>query len=328
MEEAEAEAEPEPVTEPEAEPISEIEEPTVEEGVEEAAEAEKEEIAPPSEEVVEETAEAVTETEIIIEPEVVSEPEIAEEAEPEPVTELEPEPVSEIEEPTVEEGVEEAAPAEKEEAAEPLEEAVEEVVVEEAEEKLVAALSLESYEQRLLTLKDKKLTALTEAIENNEESRRERLQVELVAITEALTFLEQGYAQEMSCRNGALAALEQMQPELVTADYEQACESVANSDTEEAEQIFDSFADQDGPLSALAAFQSGRLAECRMDLSRAMERFEKAVILDDNNPDYLRSAALLARKLYLHKKALAWFTSLVELGEEKGEDSLYKSKSK
>ncbi len=310
----EAEAEPEP--------ISEIEEPAAEEEVEEAAEAETEETAPPPDEVVEETAEAVTETEVIIEPEAVPEPEISEELEPEPVTEPEVEPVSEIEEPSIEEGAEEAAEAEKEEVTPPPEEAVEEVVVEEAAEKPVAALSLESYEQRLLALKDKQLTALTEAIENNEESRREQLQSELVAITEALTFLDQGYAQEMSCRNEALATLEQMQPELDTADYEQAFESVSNGDTGEAEQLFDSFAGQNGPLSALAAFQSGRLAECRMDLNRAMEQLEKAVTLDDKNPDYLRSAALLARKLYRHKKALAWFTSLVKLGEEKGEDTV------
>ena len=311
LEEAEAELEAEP------EPISEIEEPTAEEDVEEAAETETEETAPPPDEVVEETAEAVTETEVITDPEAVPEPEIAEE--------LEPEPVSEIEEPTAEEdveGVEEAAEAEKEEVTPPPEEAVEEVVVEEAAEKPVAALSLESYEQRLLALKDKQLTALTGAIENNEAGRREELQSELVAITEALTFLDQGYAQEMSCRNGALAALEQMQPELDTADYELAFESVSNGDTEGAEQIFDSLADQDGPLSALAAFQSGRLAECRMDLNRAMEQLEKAVTLDDKNHDYLRSAALLARKLYHHKKALAWFTSLVKLGEEKGEDTV------
>jgi len=322
----EAEVEPKPVTEPEPEPIAEIEEPTVEEEVEEAAEAEKEETAPPSEEVVEETAETVTETEIIIEPEAAPESEIAEEVEPEPVTEPEVEPVSEIEESSVEDAVEEVteevAEAEKEEVTPPPDEAVEEVVVEEVEEKPVATLSLESYEQRLLALKDKQLTALTGAIENNEEGRREQLQSELVAITEALTFLDQGYAQEMSCRNGALATLEQMQPELDTADYEQARESVSNGDTEEAEQIFDSVADQDGPLSASAAFQSGRLAECRMDLNRAMEWLEKAVTLEDNNPDYLRSAALLARKLYHHKKSLAWFTSLVKLGEKKGEDSV------
>ncbi|MEA2114924.1 MAG: tetratricopeptide repeat protein [Thermodesulfobacteriota bacterium] len=316
LEEAEAELEAEP------ELISEIEEPTAEEDVEEAAEVETEETAPPPDEVVEETAEAVTETEVIIEPEAVPEPELAEEVEPEPVTEPEVEPVSEIEEPSIEEGVEETAEAEKEEVTPPPEEAVEEVAVEEAAEKPVAALSLASYEQRLLALKDKQLTALTGAIENNEESRREQLQGELVAITEGLSFLDQGYAQEMSCRNEALAALEQMQPDLDTADFEQAFESVSNGDTGEAEQLFDSFAGQNGPLSALAAFQSGRLAECRMDLNRAMEQLEKAVTLDDKNPDYLRSAALLARKLYHHKKALAWFTSLVKLGEEKGEDTV------
>jgi tetratricopeptide (TPR) repeat protein len=53
-----------------------------------------------------------------------------------------------------------------------------------------------------------------------------------------------------------------------------------------------------------------------------MDRFDKAVTLDGNSPDVLRSAALLARKLYLHKKSLAWFSSLVTLLEEQGEDTV------
>ncbi len=300
----------------EAEPKPEVEEEVkeAEEAVEEAPEVE-EAAAPSSEDLAEETAEAVTEAEIVTEPEAAPEPE--------PVTEEET--VTAVEEPaeeSIEEALEEAVEAAKEEAAELPEEVVEEEVVAEAEEKPVATLTLESYEQRLFRLKDKQLAALTDAIEQNEEGRREQLQSELVAITEALTFIDQGYAQEMTCRNEALAALEQMQADLEPADYKQARQSVADSDTEKAEQIFDDFAAQGGPLSAMAAFQSARLAECRMDLNRAMESFEKAVSLDDTNPAYLRSAALLARRLYHHKKALAWFTSLVKLGEDRGEDSV------
>ncbi len=290
-----AEVDKEEITEEdELEPVAEIEEPTVEEGIGEAAE----------------TAEA----EIIIEPEAVPESEIAEEAEPEPAIESEPEVVSEpVEEPASETVSEIEEPTTVVEAGE------EEVV---PREQQVAAISLESYEQRLFALKDQRLTELTAAIENNEESRREQLQIELVALTEALSFLQQGYEQEISCRNRALAAMELMRPELDTVDYERACRSMRESDTEEAEQVFDGVADRNISMSAPAAYQSGCLAECRMDLNRAMDRLDKAITLDGNSPDFLRSAALLARKLYLQKKALAWFTSLVKLLEEKREDTV------
>jgi len=252
-----------------------------------------------------------------------------------------PEPVAEIEEPTVEEDVAETAEAEiiiepvvvsepvvAEPAAEAASEIEEPTTVEAGEEEIVpgeqpvASISLESYEQRLLALKDQQLAVLTAAIENNEESKREQLQMELVALTETLSFLQQGYEQEISCRNQALGALELIKSELDTADYEQARMSLRESDTEEAENIFDGVADRNISMSAPAAYQSGCLAECRMDLNRAMDRLDKAATLDGNSPDSLRSAALLARKLYLHKKALVWFSSLVKLLEEKEEDTV------
>ena len=274
-------------------------------------EAEKEQISEEDEPVaeideptVEEEREEALEAEVNLEPEAELTPVVIEEAPPEPAVESEPEIVSPP-------------------AAEPVT-AVEEVGAGQGipEEQPVTVISLESYEQRLIALKEQRLAALSTAIDSNEESRREQLQVELVALTEALSFLQQSYGQEVSCRNSALATLELMKPELDTADYERASRSVREGDSEEAEQVFDEVADQDVALSALAAYRSGCLAECRTDLNRAMERLDRAVTLDGSSPDYLRSAALLARKLYLHKKALAWFASLVQLLEKQGEDTI------
>ncbi len=225
---------------------------------------------------------------------------VAVEAEPEPEEYSAPVPVAELEEPTV---------SERAKGAVPLEEPV-------------VTLSLESYEERLLALKDKQLAALSEAIERNQEGRRERLQVELVALTESLTFLKQSYEHEISLRHGARQALDQMRVELDPVDYEQACESIRHADTRIAEKIFAEIAEKGCSASAAAAFQCGLLAKCRIDFTRAMKFLEQAVGLDGNNPDYLRSAAVLAQTLYQHKRALNWFSALEKVLAELGDDTV------
>jgi len=187
----------------------------------------------------------------------------------------------------------------------------------------VVFLSRELYEQRLFALKEKKLAELSRAIDDNDEDKREECQVELVVITEALTSVDHGYEHELSCRNDALAVLNQIQAELDPVEFDRARESIINGETEEAEQVFEHVVERGTAYFAAAAYQSGRLAECRLDFNAAMARFERAVSLDDaTDIDTLRSAALLARRLYDHNKAMRWFTSLVELLENKGEDSV------
>lgn len=184
------------------------------------------------------------------------------------------------------------------------------------------ALSPESYGQRLIAQKKKLLPALTAAIESRDDSRREKLQMAVTAITEALTFFKQSYRNEMACRKAALAALGKLQNMLGKDDYDLACVSVqANASTAEAEQVFDKLVAKGGKVAAFAAFHSGRLAECRMDFSRAAVRFDKAVELDKSNIHYLKAAGLLARRMYQHKKALACFSMIEKLLVQKGEDS-------
>ena len=302
------------------EPSIEVEQSAVEQKIEVEAGAEQEDIVESAQEVVDEIDERLTEEELSLEPETVVEGELIE---PESAGQSDivdqPELIEEAE-------VEEKARTVQEELSFDIEEHVIEdeidVNIDTLDTESVVALSVESHEQRLLALREIKQAALNEAMENNEEKRREQLQVEFVAITEALDFLDQSYEQEVSCRNDALVALKQMQGELEAKEYERAWESIGCDETPDAEQIFDALVNKSTPLSALAAYQSGCLAECRMDFNRAMERFEKAVSIDGDNPDYLRSAAMLARKLYRHKNALAWFGSLEKVLEERGEESV------
>ncbi len=298
----------------------EISSPPVQEPEQVEPEIEPEPDAAAEETAVEEEFEAlVAEEAESEEPEAEIEQPVDDEEETEAVPEEEPvEAVVEVEEEPAAEEIEPEPEAEPE----PVEETVEPEPEAEETPAFVSALQLEIYEQRLMNLKENQLAALTEAIDNNEEGRRERLQVELVAITESLTFLSQGYQQELACRSQARQALDQMQTALEPDEYKQACASLSDGDTRETEVLFDRIADAGSEFSASAAYQGGRLAECRVDFAQAMERLEKAISLDGKNPDYLRSAALLARKLYKHKKALAWFTTLEQVLADQGENTV------
>ncbi len=268
------------------------------------------EVSPPAAEEIAEAAadEKEADSEFEAEIEVVAEEEAFEPAEE-----------AVVEEPQVETAVEPAVAVEVEEAA-PAAAAEEEPAA--VAQQVLAEISLASYEQGLIELKEQRLSALSKAIDNDEEGRREQLQIELVALTEAMSFLQQNYDLDVSCRNNALAALTRMESELAADVYERAMDSVRTGDGRDAEQVFTEIAESNGPLSAQAAYQGGCLSECRMDFHTAMERFEKAITLDGEDPDILRSAAMLARKLYRHKKALAWFGALVKLLEEQGEDTV------
>lgn len=183
-------------------------------------------------------------------------------------------------------------------------------------------LSLKAYAQRLVAQKKQFVHALTAAMENNEESKREKLQLVVVTLTEALTFIRQSYQHEVTCRKGALMALDKLRRLLDDPSYALACESVrAKGNTIEAEQILDKIIGKGGKIGAFAAFQSARLAECRMDFNRAVVRFDKAVALDGGNVHYLKADGVLARKMYQHKKSLIRFMALEKIFIKQGKDS-------
>ena len=194
--------------------------------------------------------------------------------------------------------------------------------------KYTVELSPKAYTQRLAIQKKKFLQAVTAAMENNEESKRERLQLVVVSLTESLTFIKQSYKHEVTCRKGALMALDKMQ-KMLGPLYTRAAESVCTKDsTLDAEQILDKVIGKRGKGGAFAAFHSGRLAECRMDFNRAVVRFDKAIELDNANPHYLQAAGLLARKMYQHKKALIRFMALEKLLAAQGKDSVELAKAR
>ncbi|MDP8034140.1 tetratricopeptide repeat protein [Pasteurella atlantica] len=86
-----------------------------------------------------------------------------------------------------------------------------------------------------------------------------------------------------------------------------------NPDTRKTEKDLDEIVESGAKEIAPAAYESGRLAENRVDYRKAMKAFTKAVILDENNPDYLLKAAQMATKVGDFDQAKQWFEKLIEL---------------
>ena len=181
-------------------------------------------------------------------------------------------------------------------------------------------LQRESYERWLFNLKEQRLAVLAVAIENNDEFGQEKHQVELVAITEGLSFSEQAYAESISCRKKAIVFLEEIKTGLSVMEYDMARKGICEGDTELAEQLFDTMVGQEDAVAAPAAYHGGCLAEQRMDFQKAMSRYEKAVAVDRDNPEFIRSAGLLSLRLYSYQEAQGYFSSLVLLFEKNNPD--------
>lgn len=79
-------------------------------------------------------------------------------------------------------------------------------------------------------------------------------------------------------------------------------------------------AEDAGRAAAAAAFQSGKLAEDRLDYAKTLRQYRKAVAVEENNPDYLLAAGKMARKMADYKQAQEWLERLLELREAEGKN--------
>ncbi|HHD63515.1 MAG TPA: hypothetical protein ENK96_03940, partial [Desulfobulbaceae bacterium] len=189
------------------------------------------------------------------------------------------------------EEIESESISESSQAKKGADEIIEEVVAAAIDEEAsIPTLTIEIYETRLRQKEKQQQKALAAAISEQDDIRRDHLQIELVAITDKLALLSDSYNEDIQWRKEALAALEQFREEVDPSEYVQARESLLSGETETAEQVFSTLIEKNGPFAAQAAFHSGRLAEGRVDLYLAMERYRTAVDLDTERCDYLRAA--------------------------------------
>jgi len=148
------------------------------------------------------------------------------------------------------------------------------------------------------------------------------LEAKLKAVQEKLADFKKSYEEELARRRSAEKALAELQGHLSPALIAKAEKSLAQGDTTAAEQVFDEVVDKDGKSVALAAHQSGQLAEGRLDYAKAMRQYKKAVALEEDNPDYLLAAGQMARTLGDYSYAQEWLERLLKMREAEGKNDL------
>lgn len=173
------------------------------------------------------------------------------------------------------------------------------------------ALTLEAYAIRLNDLEERQRLQLSQAIQHRDEKLRDRLQRELVIMNDKLALLADSYAAEMACYQQILETLEQLRDKDDTVEISAAVEKLIAGEPQAAETFFARLSEQPHPFAARAAFHSGQLAECRVDLQKALDLYRRAVELAPENPQYLHAAGKTARSLYNYKEALPWLESFV-----------------
>ncbi|NLX19084.1 MAG: tetratricopeptide repeat protein [Desulfobulbus sp.] len=175
-------------------------------------------------------------------------------------------------------------------------------------------LTLETYSERMYALEERQRALVNEAITRRDDTRRDRLQRELVVMNEKIALLADSYTEEISAYQQVLRVMTQLQSEgAASTDLEEAVRCLRNGDSEKAEAVLLVLSQELQPGAALAAYGCGRLAECRVDLQQALTLYRQAVKQDPDNPDYLRAAGRVARSLYQYKEALPWLENYVKL---------------
>ncbi|WP_028581010.1 tetratricopeptide repeat protein [Desulfogranum japonicum] len=200
---------------------------------------------------------------------------------------------------------------------------LEEELAEVEEEPLAAGTQLISYKQysdRLNALEEQLRADLENAHQGEGGNVPAHLQRELVVVNEKLAMLDESYAKEKETYQEVLAVLQDMGSEVAGADIQEASEALKSGNPDVAETLLAKVALQaTGKAKALGAYYSGKLAECRIDLPLAMERYKHAIEIAGDNPEYLSTAAMVARQLYLYGNAVAWMESAVEELQKKAE---------
>jgi len=178
-------------------------------------------------------------------------------------------------------------------------------------------LTIEAYSARLNLLEEKQRALLTQAMQRRDDKQRDLLQRELVLMNDKLALLADSYAAEMACYQQILEALERLQGDGDGVELAAAQQALREGEPQAAETLFARLSEQQDPFAAQAAFHSGQLAECRVDLEKALHLYRRAMELEPENPQFLQAAGKTARTIYRYKEALAWLESLVQLSREK-----------
>ena len=117
-------------------------------------------------------------------------------------------------------------------------------------------------------------------------------------------------------------ALLKLKGELPASQIDKARKLLADNNTEAAKQAFYTIEKQASPSIALAAYESGKLEEEDIHYHKAMKQYKKAVVLQENNADYLLAAGKMARTLGEYSSARSWLETLHEQRKANNKNSV------
>lgn len=183
-------------------------------------------------------------------------------------------------------------------------------------------LSLAEYSAHLHQEEEKCNAAFSEAVEQKNDQRRDLMHRALVVIYGRLMLLEDSYAETKKQYQEVLDGLIQLRQENGSPELERAISEMQHGKTAEAATFLEALSNQQYPFALRAAFLRGLLADCDVDLQKAMSYYRQAVTGDDKNAEYCRAAGMMARSLYQYDTALPWFKQYVQLEEESGAGEL------
>lgn len=87
---------------------------------------------------------------------------------------------------------------------------------------------------------------------------------------------------------------------------EKAQEALKSGDKELAEELFYLFIKEQEDMVAFAAFQSGQLAEGRVDYEKALKNYKQAVVLQPENQEHRTAYVKMAKKLKVDDPSMEW----------------------
>jgi tetratricopeptide (TPR) repeat protein len=176
-------------------------------------------------------------------------------------------------------------------------------------------LTLKQYEQGLETQKAR----LTKELSTSVAEDHFILAVELASIKEKLKNIEVSFHKTEELLLQSEAVLQQYKDKLPKEKFAEALKALREgSDTTIAESAFDEVVKRGSGSIAQAAYQSGQLAENRVDYKKAIKQFTISVTLAENNPDYLLSAGKIARTIANYEQAEVWLERLYQIRQRKG----------
>ena len=141
-------------------------------------------------------------------------------------------------------------------------------------------------------------------------------------IERKLANLEESYQEKLRLLEESQEKLQQLAGSQPKEQLAEAEERLAQGDTELAEQLFDRVAAETGQTAAAALLQSGRLAEDRLDYSKALRNYAAAVALAPDNPDYLLPAGEMALEMGEYQRAEEWLEHLLAIREQEGKEDI------